>query len=492
MDTTVGRRLFVAYLACAVTLTVAGFIGSVGSGLGPALRWTASLITVLALVAGLGLHRPARKLPWLLLLASVVAGTSGAVVFAWYLKAGEPPYPSGADALWLASLGIQLTGVTLLVNGFSWRRDPAGILDTMIVTVGLGLGVWLLFLRDLLDPAMSPAARLVTIAYPLGDLLLLATAIRLSISAARRSPAFVMLTASLVVQSSADFVGAWQISQGVNNLSLAPAFALSAMLLGGAALHPSMARFAVVSQRPGGQATPLRVALIGSMCLLSPVLLIIEGITGDGRVDWLAASLCCVVVFLLVIARMVGLVRTVHHQAAELEALAYLDSLTGIPNRRAWDAELRRRLAVARRHGEVLVVGIIDIDHFKCYNDMFGHPAGDQLLRDASTAWQAQLRPEDLIARYGGEEFGLIMHCRLRDAAIVMDRLRDATPEGQTFSAGLALWTGQESPDQLTARADAALYAAKRDGRDRFTVTGDPGRTDLVTDFLAVHAVSSD
>jgi GGDEF domain-containing protein len=142
--------------------------------------------------------------------------------------------------------------------------------------------------------------------------------------------------------------------------------------------------------------------------------------------------------------------------------------VAGLPNRRAWDAELERRLAVARRSGGALVVGLIDA-----------------LLSDASGAWQMQMRAEDLIARYGGEEFGVILHGRLRDAAAVMERLREVTPDGQTFSAGLALWTGKESVEQLMARLDAALYTAKREGRDQYSVTGHPARTDLQSDFLA-------
>ena len=140
---------------------------------------------------------------------------------------------------------------------------------------------------------------------------------------------------------------------------------------------------------------------------------------------------------------------------------------------------------MAHRSGGTLVVGLIHLDHFKRYNDLLGHPAGDELLRTASAAWQEQLRAEDLIARYGGEKFGLILHCRLLDASTMMDRLREVTPEAQTFSAGLAQWTGDETVEQLTARVDAALHVAKREGRDRFLVTGHPAHTDLQTDFLA-------
>jgi diguanylate cyclase (GGDEF)-like protein len=271
---------------------------------------------------------------------------------------------------------------------------------------------------------------------------------------------------------------------------VAPTFVLATILLGGAALHPSMASLGVEHVGPRAHVTRLRVVLIGSACLLSPVLLIADGVIGHGRVDWLAASICCIVVFLLVIARMAGLIKTVQDQADQLESIAYLDGLTSIPNRRAWDAELERRVAVARRSGGTLVVGLIDLDHFKKYNDLLGHPAGDALLRDASAAWQEQLRAEDLIARYGGEEFGVILPGRLRGAAVVMERLRDVTPDGQTFSAGLALWTGDETVAQLMARVDAALYTAKREGRDQYSVTGHPARTDQGTDFLAGAGVT--
>ncbi|MBL7255916.1 GGDEF domain-containing protein [Paractinoplanes lichenicola] len=304
-------------------------------------------------------------------------------------------------------------------------------------------------------------------------------------SAARRGPAFWQLVASLGVQGLAHVGWVWQSSRGVNHNELAPAFVASALLLGGAALHPSMVRVGSAGGRPSAGITPQRVLLISSACLLSPVLLLVDGLLGVGSPDWMAASVCSVVVFLLLIVRILGLMRTVQEQSEQLESLAYLDGLTGIPNRRAWDVELERRLAVARRHGSTLVVGLIDLDHFKNYNDLLGHQAGDELLRSAGSAWQQQLRAGDLIARYGGEEFGLVMHCRLKDAAIIMDRLHEATPDGQTFSAGLAQWTGGESGEQLTARADAALYAAKREGRNRFSVAGHPSYTDLQADFVS-------
>jgi diguanylate cyclase (GGDEF)-like protein len=481
------RRLWLGYSAVAVVLSVVRAFVPVGSAAAIGITYLYPLLTMAALGAGIRLNRPARKLPWRLLLGTTLTGTAGNVALTTYLMQGPLPFPSVADAFWLACYPMELAGLMLLIDGMSWRRDRAGILDTLMVTGGLGLGVWLLFLRDLIGPDIPLDTRLAALAYPLADLLLLAGVIRMFTSSARRSPAFWQLTASLGLQGIAHAAWILQTMHGTNHQQLAPLFVLSSLLIGGAALHPSMAAVNGADRRPAADATPLRVLLISSSCLLSPVLLIVNGIVDDGRVDWLAASICCILVFLLLIVRIIGLVRTVQQQADRLESMAYLDGLTGIPNRRSWDAELERRLAIARRAGTTLVVALIDLDHFKRYNDRHGHPGGDELLRTASAVWQEQLRAEDLIARYGGEEFGLIMHCRLKDAAIVMDRLQEVTPGGQTFSAGLAQWTGAESAAQLTARADEALYTAKRDGRDRFSVAGHPARTDLQADYAAAR-----
>jgi diguanylate cyclase (GGDEF)-like protein/PAS domain S-box-containing protein len=154
-----------------------------------------------------------------------------------------------------------------------------------------------------------------------------------------------------------------------------------------------------------------------------------------------------------------------------VEAMARTDVLTGLPNRRAWDEELRREIARASRHGHALAVVILDLDRFKAFNDTHGHQAGDTLLGEIGNLWRTQLRVSDLVARYGGEEFAaLLPACPPDEAIAAIERLRFAIPNGQTCSAGVAYWDGQESPDTLIGRADTALYDAKRAGRDR-TVT---------------------
>lgn len=153
---------------------------------------------------------------------------------------------------------------------------------------------------------------------------------------------------------------------------------------------------------------------------------------------------------------------------ARLERAARTDDLTGLPNRRAWDEYLGHELAHARRLGTPLCVAMLDLDHFKEYNDRHGHQAGDRFLKQVAAAWQARIRETDLIARYGGEEFAVaLVDCGLEEAREVVDQLRRLTPEGESSSAGVAAWNGIEGEDELIARADAALYGAKRSGRDR-------------------------
>lgn len=152
----------------------------------------------------------------------------------------------------------------------------------------------------------------------------------------------------------------------------------------------------------------------------------------------------------------------------EVKVIASSDALTGLPNRRTLDEQLPREMARARRAATPLCLAILDIDHFKAYNDAHGHLAGDVMLCDCAAAWDAELRGEDTILRFGGEEFLVLLpDCPIEQAAEVVERLRAVTVDGQTCSAGLAGWDFAESIDDLLERADMALYTAKGAGRDR-------------------------
>ncbi len=149
---------------------------------------------------------------------------------------------------------------------------------------------------------------------------------------------------------------------------------------------------------------------------------------------------------------------------------ALTDALTGLPNRRAWNLRLEREVATDGS----LAVAMFDIDHFKRFNDAHGHPAGDTLLREAAAAWRAEIRTTDFLARLGGEEFGLLLTSGdIPTMHAMVERLRALMPLRQSCSAGIALREDGDTPETLVSRADAALYEAKAEGRDRSVFTGD-------------------
>ncbi len=164
-------------------------------------------------------------------------------------------------------------------------------------------------------------------------------------------------------------------------------------------------------------------------------------------------------------ARLAREVERRRHTEEDLRELCERDPLTGVLNRRAWD----QLLAGALRKGtRPLFVALIDLDHFKDYNDRHGHPAGDALLRRAAAAWRSAIRANDVLARYGGEEFAVLLAgCEEGIALEIAERLRLATIDEQRVSLGVARWDGRESAARVVERADRALYDAKRAGRDR-------------------------
>ena len=174
----------------------------------------------------------------------------------------------------------------------------------------------------------------------------------------------------------------------------------------------------------------------------------------------------------------------------QTERLATTDALTGLANRRTFQARAAQALAQARRYGRACAVLVTDIDHFKAVNDTYGHPAGDVVLKGVAQMLREQARDTDVVARYGGEEFAVVMpETDLRGAQVIAERLREAVaarvfptelgPVRATLSAGLAAapLDGTEV-DALVQAADQCLYQAKRQGRNR-VVTSESTRPRL-------------
>jgi len=164
---------------------------------------------------------------------------------------------------------------------------------------------------------------------------------------------------------------------------------------------------------------------------------------------------------------------------AKVLELSLTDGLTGVHNRRYFEIMLQKETERSQRYNRNLTVIMIDIDHFKNYNDSFGHPAGDEALRElAQNITQGGRRGLDVISRYGGEEFALILpETDLNGARVVGENMRRNIAESRKFlqpmtvSLGIASMQGeQKSPRTLVDRADRALYQAKCQGRNRVVV----------------------
>jgi diguanylate cyclase (GGDEF)-like protein len=152
---------------------------------------------------------------------------------------------------------------------------------------------------------------------------------------------------------------------------------------------------------------------------------------------------------------------------ARVEALALTDQLTGLVTRRVFEEELPREIARARRSDSPLSIAWLDLDHMSAFNMLRGEAEGDRLVKETAARWRGELREVDLLARLEGVEFALVLpSCGLGEAVDVVDRVRASTPRGQTASAGVARWDGEEPAELLLARAQDALAAAKSSGRN--------------------------
>ena len=190
-----------------------------------------------------------------------------------------------------------------------------------------------------------------------------------------------------------------------------------------------------------------------------------------GRQRLLGLTLGTALLFLALAALVAEALRQRTQVVRQLEALAQQDGLTGVANRRRWDDLLGHAATHAARSGQPLSLVMLDLDHFKEFNDRRGHQAGDDLLRDLAGLLVEAAAPQATVARYGGEEFSLLWPGHPAQAvAEWLDRLRREVPADVTFSAGVTHLRPGETAQQALRRADEALYAAKHAGRGRTVV----------------------
>jgi diguanylate cyclase (GGDEF)-like protein len=444
-----------------------------------------AVLAMLVAFRGVRVHRPANRRGWLLLLTGLSGWVAGDLIWRGESWDGAAPFPAPSDAVYLASYLVLGAGVLVMVRSRRSGSDRAAVLDAAILTTGVAvLATVFVILPVGRDATLSTSAKLVSSAYPVGDVFLLAILTRLLASSGARNSSFRLLLGALLVTTVAD--SAWNVlvvlsgDTGPDEHWLNVGWLGAYVLVAIAANRPSMAQVAAPG-RPG-DVWPIgwrRLVAMAVGLLLPPAVLFVDG--ADGAItSWPVIAVGATVMSVLVLLRFVDLFSVVQAQAVQLAALARTDALTGVANRRTWDHELSRACRSAREQHRRLAVAILDIDHFKAFNDTYGHQAGDELLREAATAWSAALPPGAFLARYGGEEFAVLLpELGVFEAHAVITAMRSRTPRGQSFSAGVVerRRSGPATPADLVAAADKALYRAKRGGRNRVVMaTGDRSR----------------
>jgi diguanylate cyclase len=475
-----------AYLTVA-TIGVAGYLlTSTDSWTQVGYRVAIGYLGVAAIIVGVLRYRPAGAIAWWFIAAGVFLNVTGQLAETVVLRVQHKnTFPSIADVFYLGLYPGLIIGMVLLIRRRTLGRDLAATVDASTISIGLGLLSWVFFIEPVrADPSIKLLGSIVSVAYPVFDVLVLAMLIRMTIGAGIRNGSFRLLAGSVLLLLTADT--AWAV---INQLAwlnpwdwlvhvLDMLFLLAYVMAGAAALHPSIRELAMPAVPRPSQMNARKLGALALASLIAPGLLGFR-IVFSHQVqlkDAVAIAIGSTALFLLVVTRLAQLLREVETQARKLRDLTRVDDLTGLPNRRAWTAELPSAIERARIDHAPLTVALLDLDHFKRFNDTYGHIAGDRLLIAATAAWRAGLRDVDQLARYGGEEFiALFPETTGEQAAQVLHRLRAATPAGQTFSAGVATWNGCESSDDLVARADRQLYAAKEAGRDRVLVADVPG-----------------
>lgn len=425
-----------------------------------------AVLALLAMTAAMVRARP--RLIWWLLWAYTAFTVAGDLVYSVQLETtGEVPRPGAADALYALGLVAMLIALILLVRRNRGSREAEAWVDTGIIVVALASIIGLFVLGPTVLESESGGAEIsVAVFYVVADIVVLAGLIRLLIGARWLNPSLAILCGAVAATFLADL---WQAYLTVHGAGLEYEKAADALFLAGivalpvAAWAPGARRIDASAVQTVGSITTTRLVSLAVGAISVPVLLVVAAVQ-SGREEYIVLAGTAVVVVVLVLWRLWLVLAVAQQQSRLLAEEARTDPLTGLANRRTLDFHLER---VDRTEGPT-TLAMLDLDHFKDFNDRHGHQAGDELLVAVAAAWRATLPSGAILGRYGGEEFALLLPgTTVDDALPVLEAMRRAVPSGQTVSIGAAQSDGVDGLFATLRRADRALYEAKRTGRDR-------------------------
>jgi len=366
---------------------------------------------VIAILVGIRINKPVNALPWYLIAMGQAGWVVGDVLY------DSLPYrsPSVADVAYLLAYPLLGAGLVMMIRSRSRGRDLAGLIDSAIVTLGLGLLSWVFVTDPIIDDATTPLVeRLVAAAYPLGDILLLACVIRLVTDPGVRSSAFRLMVGAMGLVVIADtFYAAAPAPDYAKVLDLL--WLGSYVLWGTTALHPTMAQLSTFTHLQTRAFTTRRLAALALAMLIIPILVVVELPSGAHVDAWLVIVGPCAL-SLLVMWRMalnIEEIRTTARQRDQLRSdllhEASHDSLTGTANSPYVHQLISAALRRGQRNGTSVGLLIIDLDNFDRVNNRYGHGVGDEVLRSVAQRVQSSVRDVDTVGRLASDQFVVLI-----------------------------------------------------------------------------------
>jgi diguanylate cyclase (GGDEF)-like protein len=427
------------------------------------------LSCVAAIVVGTRRNRPQNPLAWYLMALGQFLFVVGDLIWTYYeeiLK--QEPFPSIADVAYLVAyipLGI---GLLLVVRARRPGRDLSSFIDAAIITVAAGVASWVFLMAPQIESGIPAIETLVSLAYPLVDVLLIAVVASLVFTTEMRAFSYRLISASLVALITADSIYTFAtIHEWYSTGSPIDAgWLLSYVLWGTAALHPSMRKLTEPNNEPSPPRFTRRRLMVEAAAVTAiPLMRVIQAIR-NAPVNGTVLAVGSAVAGLLVILRMGGLL-------SALESAALHDPLTSLPNRRLLLDRISQAFNRAERTKSPVAVLFLDLGGFKSVNDRFGHEAGDRALIEIGARIKEAVRRSDTVARLGGDEFVVVCEgLSHAQAETLAHRVRadvaspleiDGTLVELTVDLGVAVEMAPEQGDvnALLDAADRAMYRAK-------------------------------
>ncbi|HET7416391.1 MAG TPA: diguanylate cyclase [Solirubrobacterales bacterium] len=419
-------------------------------------RWVYDAVVLGAalLVLARAALREAERGAWLALGAGLLLWALGQTYYSVVLYYASPaPFPSPADFGFLAFYPAAYVGIVLLLRARVAQLEPLAWVDGLIGALAVaGVAAALIFPPVLESLGGSPAGVAVSLAYPCFDLVLLGMLSgAFAATKWRAQGTWLLIALALLLFAAADVVYLSVVGQSTTALNIASVgWPLAFLLLAAASWLPDAASVAPARPERRQIAAPIAMAVVGIGLLA----------VGSFVPIGVAAIVCGIACLVAVLVRLLITFNQNTEMLMVTETEAITDALTGLANRRALMADLED--AVSATPPKAMVLALFDLDGFKAYNDSFGHPAGDDLLRRLGQALAASVAPYGRAYRLGGDEFCILAATKSRPAEAICEDAEEALSERGTGFSITASWGKVLIPVEVTTPTDALRVADRR------------------------------